>query len=121
MTTLSYGANFMMRGNETRMGGIIDEGARPHNCYGAGTWSGTESNTSDQQKEAARLHGFVRRCRIFRGRNFGVYIGSVHTELVGGVISNVIIDRNVIAKGRLIGSGGDGPSVRTARTEITTI
>ncbi|TMV46413.1 hypothetical protein FE783_25945 [Paenibacillus mesophilus] len=46
--------------------------------------------------------------------NFGVYIGSHHTQLVGGTIKHVIIDRNVIAKGQQIGSGGDG--IKTVRT-----
>lgn len=46
--------------------------------------------------------------------NFGVYIGSHHTQLIGGTIRNVIIDRNVIAKGQKIGSGGDG--IKTVRS-----
>lgn len=45
--------------------------------------------------------------------NFGVYIGSHHLQLIGGTIRNVIIDRNVIAKGQQIGSGGDG--IKTVR------
>jgi len=45
---------------------------------------------------------------IMKHFNFGVYIGSKHTFQIGGTISNVLIDRNMIIEGQQIDAGGDG-------------